>query len=568
MAITCPLPLREGVGGGGVAGHRPLVTTIALGGRSLVAAVDERAAAAGIAPGMPLADARALAFDLAPRLADPAGDAATLARLAEWCRRYTPMSAVESAAGDTANGAGLWLDITGCGHLFGGEAALLADLTTRLRRFGYDARAGLADTPGAAWAAARFLRQAREDGAAVAPGTARAVLAPLPVAALRLAPAVADGLDRLGLRRIGDLYPLPRATLARRFGESVWRRLDQALGRLPEPISPRLAAEPHLARVVFAEPVLHGEGLAAGLERLLAALCRGLDGAQLGARRLVLTLYRVDGSLRRTAIGTSRPNRDPAPLGRLFAEHLDRLDPGFGVEVMTLEGTVTEPLSALQLAIGRDPGTGRTPQRHGDTEGEKTIPLSSPGLTRRSIPPSTQVAPWMRGSSPRMTENSVPLCDPKVETTAIADLVDRLGNRLGFDRVTCLIPRESHLPERAMVRQPGARPAPRDDWRGVPPRQRPLRLLEPAEPVQATALMPDHPPALFRRGPVLHRIARAEGPERLLPEWWHAAAPTADLPPERDYFRVEDAEGRRYWLYRESAAGDAPPRWFLHGLFG
>jgi protein ImuB len=541
----------------------------------LVAAVDDRAAAAGIAPGMPLADARALAFDLVPRLADPAGDAAALARLAEWCRRYTPLSAVESAAGDAANGAGLWLDITGCAHLFGGEAALMGDLSGRLRRFGYGARAGLADTPGAAWAAARFLREARGeaggDGAVVAPGTARAVLAPLPVAALRLAPAAVEGLDRLGLRRIGDLYPLPRATLARRFGESVWRRLDQALGRLPEPISPRQPAEPHLARIVLAEPVLHAEGLAAGLERLLATLCRDLDAGQRGARRLVLTLYRVDGSLRRTAIGTSRPNRDPAALGRLFAEHLDRLDPGFGVEVMTLEATVAEPLTALQLVIGRDAGTGRTPQRHGDTEKEETIHLSSPGLTRRSIPPPTQVAPWMRGSSPRMTENSVPLClggDSKVETTAIADLVDRLGNRLGFGRVTRLVPRESHLPERAVARLSVTKQAGRGAWQAVPPRQRPLRLLEPAEPVQATALMPDHPPALFRRGPVLHHITHAEGPERLLPEWWHVAVPDADLPPARDYFRVEDAEGRRYWLYREVAAGEAAPRWFLHGLFG
>jgi protein ImuB len=170
-----------------------------------------------------------------------------------------------------------------------------------------------------------------------------------------------------------------------------------------------------------------------------------------------------------------------------------------------------------------------------------------------------------------MTENSVPLClggDSKVETTAIADLVDRLGNRLGFGRVTRLVPRESHLPERAVARLSVTKQAGRGAWQAVPPRQRPLRLLEPAEPVQATALMPDHPPALFRRGPVLHHITHAEGPERLLPEWWHVAVPDADLPSARDYFRVEDAEGRRYWLYREVAAGEAAPRWFLHGLFG
>lgn len=172
----------------------------------------------------------------------------------------------------------------------------------------------------------------------------------------------------------------------------------------------------------------------------------------------------------------------------------------------------------------------------------------------------------------RATKTSLPsLCSEANTTSAeIADLVDRLGNRFGFDRVTCLAPRESHLPERAVSRLPAARAAARGTWAALRSRPRPLRLFDRPEPVQATALMPDHPPALFRRGAMLHRVAHAEGPERLLPEWWHAAVPEAALPPGRDYFRVEDGAGRRYWLYREIADGEGPaaPRWFLHGLFG
>ncbi|MEX0814332.1 MAG: DNA polymerase Y family protein, partial [Dongiaceae bacterium] len=305
---------------------RPLVTVVAVGGLALVAAVDAAAAATGLAPGLPLADARALVPGLRVRPADPAGDAAALARLADWCGRYTPWTAVET--GDAGNGAGIWLDATGCAHLFGGEAALLADLVARLGRLGHGARAAFADTPGAAWAVARFMTESG-DGLVVAPGGARAALAPLPVAALRLPPAAAEGLARLGLGRVGDLYPLPRAALVRRFGTAPALRLDQALGRADEPISPRAPVAPHRAALAFAEPVIHGDGLAAGLGRLLAALCRRLDAEQLGARRLELTLYRVDGSLARAAVGTGRPNRDSHALARLFADRLDRLDPGF-----------------------------------------------------------------------------------------------------------------------------------------------------------------------------------------------------------------------------------------------
>ncbi len=494
---------------------RPLVTAAEIAGRQVVLAVDALASAAGVVPGQPLADARALGLRLAVHPAAPASDAAALERLADWCGRYTPWVAV--AANDAGNGAGLWLDVTGCAHLFGGEAALVADLVRRLGALGYTARAGLADTPGAAWAVARFAA----GDAILSPGGARAALAPLPVAALRLTAAATEGLERLGLRRIGDLYPLPRAALARRFGAAPAFRLDQALGRLFEPISPRRPPARHRALAAFAEPLIDAEGLAAGLARLIGRLCRDLDAAGSGARRLDLVLYRVDGSLRHAAIGTSRPNRDPAALVRLFAEPLQRLDPGFGVEAMTLEAPVVEPLSALQLVL--------------DNAARPRPPTPPPG----SGP----------GQALPRTGGGV------IDEAPLAALVDRLGNRFGFSCLYRMAPHASHLPERATAPVPALSEVAANDWPDLPPR--PVRLLAPPEPVEAESAA-ESPPLVFRWNGQAHRVVAAEGPERIAPEWWREAAAT------RDYFRVEDEEGRRFWLYREAEGG----RWRLHGLFG
>ncbi|MFO1057481.1 MAG: hypothetical protein U1E53_11005 [Dongiaceae bacterium] len=432
-------------------------------------------------------------------------EAATLGRLADWCDRYTPLVGIE--AEDGGAGAGLWLDVTGCSHLLGGEAELLGDLVARLGRLGHAARAGLADTPGAAWAAARFLAHC----SVVPPGGAREALAPLPVAALRLMPAATAGLERLGLRRVADLLPLPRAALARRFGSVVGARLDQGPGRAAGPISPR-PAPPFAERLAFAEPIGEAASLAAALARLLERLCRRLDAAQQGARRLALTLYRVDGSRQDLAIGTSRPSRDPAPLGRLFAEALGRVDPGFGIELMALAATRAEPLTALQIALARAPAAS-----------------SAPGAA------------------------------PPADADGLAALIDRLGNRLGFTALGCPTPRRSHWPERAFAL--AAAPEEPAAWPATPPR--PLRLLPRPEPVEAEPAAPARPPAWFARQGRRHRVAAAEGPERIAPEWWREDGGAA-----RDYYRLEDDDGGRFWLYREDAPGDGrDDRWYLHGLF-
>jgi len=349
----------------------------------------------------------------------------------------------------------------------------------------------------------------------VPPGVQSQAIAALPVAALRLPAETVIALERLGLRRIEALYPLPRAPLARRFGALLCRRLDQALGRIDEPLSPRQPAEPWRLQLAFAEPIARREDIAAGLECLLRALCRRLAEETKGARRLALALYRVDGTLERIAIGTSHPAREVKHLARLFAEKIEAVDPGLGIDLMVLTAPVVEPLEAAQASL---------------------------------IPSANDKPP-----------------------AALAALVDRLVNRLGFPAVRCLVPVASHLPERAQ--RPVGALAPlcaadsRESGSWPAGRPRPLRLFVRPQPVDAIAPVPDDPPLLFRWREALHRVRRADGPERITNEWWRGGTPAAAE--ARDYYRVEDEAGRRFWLYREGLyQPDRPPRWFLHGLFG
>lgn len=477
------------------------------------------AAARGLPPGLPLAEARAILPGLITVPHEPAVDARALAALAAWCARYTPWTAPgdlnEEPSGPWGGSAGILLDVTGCAHLFGGERALLADLQARLARFGYAARAALADTAGCAWALARHATSAEHPCIVVTSGGQRAALAPLPPAALRLPAATVELMDRLGLRRIGELYPLAPAVLTPRFGALAVRRLAQALGSEAESLQPRQAPTAHLVRRIFAEPLSDPEDLGRAVTELLTHLCRELARAGRGARQLELTAYRSDGSLQRLTLGTSRPSRDAKHLRRLFTEKLPRLDPGFGIEVMTLGATLTATLAAQQIELE--------------------------AATTKNLGEAAQAG-----------------------ARDIAELVDRLDSRLGSGSVRSPRLKESHLPERAFALAPAGADdnGANDDRPPTPhPKLRPLRLLARPEPVEAVSLLPDYPPARFRWRRVLHQVARAEGPERLLGEWWTEDAEGSNAGP-RDYFRVEDTDGRRYWLYRTAG------RWYLHGLFG
>ena len=480
----------------------PLALTEESAGRVIVSAFNEAAFAAGVSPGMALADARAVVPGLATLPADPTADAALLARIAAWCGRYTPWIAAEGEDG-------VWLDATGCAHLFGGEREMLQDLLSRLAGFGMTARGALADTPGAAWALSHYGDGSR----VVPPGNGEKALAALPVAALRLEPDAVAGLRRLGLKRIGDLYALPRAPVTLRFGAAVMHRLAQAQGRIAEPVSPGRPPPRFRARLAFAEPIGRADDIAEGLRRLLHDLCGQLDRAQQGCRRLELTLYRVDGSVQGAVVGTAYPAREAAHLARLFAERLGHLDPGFGVEAATLVAPVTERLVPAQVLAS------------GIRESKRDAALA-------------------------------PL---------LAPLLNRLGNRLGFGRLVALEPCESHLPESASRAVPVAERGHAGDWRRAAPR--PLRLLSRPEPLETVSPVPeDGPPAAFLWRQVRHRLRAAEGPERISPEWWRPDPAWAGG--ARDYWRVEDEEGRRFWLFREAQPRrDGSSRWFLHGLF-
>jgi len=475
-----------------------------------LAAVNAAAEREGLGPGLGLSDARARCPHLRSAEAEPESDCNALLKLARWCGRYSPSLNRDGAQG-------LWIDITGVAHLFGGEATLCEDLVARLTRFGFTARLGLADTLGAAWALARFTYGG--DAAAIAPpGETLQRLGGLPIEGLRLAPDAITLLKRLGLRQIGELRRLPRTSLQRRFSsqavaQAVLTRLDQALGERKEPRAPLTPPPRYLARAAFPEPLISSAGVEAALMRLARDLCAQLARDLQGAREIAFTAYRADGSFAEVRAGLSAPSRAAGHMVRLLDEKIQAINAGFGIDCLTLAASAAEMLSPEQDVFV--------------TQGA----LAAPG-----------------------------------------PLIDRLSNRLGAPCVFSLGPQASHLPERAEQRRsPGAKATPwTDDPLPKPPR--PLFLFARPEPIAVMAEIPEGPPARFTWRRVMRRIVRADGPERIAPEWWRAigrSSAKADRP--RDYYRIEDDAGGRYWVFREglyqAQALTGAPQWYLHGLF-
>ena len=434
--------------------------------------------------------------------ADPAAQALALERLADACSRYTPLVALDRSDA-------LMLDVSGVAHLFGGEAGLIADAEGRFARARLTLKAGLADTPRGAAALARFGRE--KIAPAGLEGKAFAKLFhDMPVAALGIAPALAAELSRAGLKRVGDLAMRPRAPIAARFGADLIARLDELHGASRPSISPRFAAPDFLAERRFASPIQHLEAVEATLNRLADDLVVLLERRCKGARKLELALFRVDGAAWRLRIAASRPLNEARAISRLFQERLlhgDPIDPGFGIDMMRLSCLLAEDSAPSQHAF----------ERAFEAEQAKNL----------------------------------------------ADLIDRLGARLGPSRVTRQTLVDAHLPEQSVVSRPAARGPPPTGVLATP--ERPLKLFERPEAIEAMAEVPDGPPLRFRWRRVLREVAAIEGPERIAPPWWREAGG-----PTRDYFRAEDSFGRRYWLYREGLYGQetARPRWFLHGVFG
>lgn len=462
-------------------------------------------------------DARALGLHPGLTLADARARVPAIRVMAfdpagdsRWLERLADQSDCFTPLVAAEHPQGLMLDITGCAHLWGGEDALLTAVYRQFRSQGLHLCGSIAGTPDAA----RVLARCGRTGI-IPPGEEARAVRPLPVAALDLGPDIHLALHRAGLKSIGDLAARSSQPLTARFGEDLPRRLRRTLGREDIRIIPRRPPPPVRADQRFAEPIARTEDIEAALAHLAGQVADELARRGAGGRLFEAGFFRSDGAVRRVAVETARPVRDAGTVMRLYREKIeslaDPIDPGFGFDLIRLSVPRLETLQS----------------RQSDLDG------------------------LLAGHDD------------------VADLVDRLGARLGRNRVLRFVPRDSHDPQRAAYAVPAA-----DDrkahmaWpqpeRGEPP-TRPLQLFDPPQLIEALAEVPDGPPLRFRWRRVLHDIIRSEGPERIAPEWWrHNPHPLT-----RDYYRVEDRQGRRFWLFRAGLYEDetAAPRWYLHGLF-
>lgn len=477
----------------------PLVLVGRQQRRRVVLAANAAAIVGGLRVGMPATKAQALVSGLTVMDADPAADAEALDRLALWALpRYAPIVAADPPDG-------LVIDTTGADHLHGGEELMLSGMVNRFFASGIAARAAVADTWGAAHACARFLAHPT---LVVSPGAQADTVRSLPIVALRLDPAIIDGLRVLGFNTIGQAASAPRSPLTLRFGPELARRLDQAMGRIAEPIDPVRTPDLIEVRRTFGEPIAAAETIARYTARLVDQLCRALEEKALGARRVDLLFHRVDNSYQAIRAGTATPVRDVKRLTRLLTDRIETIDPGFGIEIMSLTATQAEPLMARQVI-------------------------------------------------------SSLIGEPEAD---VSGLIDILGNRIGERRLYRFAPVASDVPERSVARVAPMAPDNGETWPDHWPR--PTRLLAHPELIDTMALLPDHPPVSFTWRGIRRRIRRADGPERVFGEWWKG---DAELAAVRDYFQVEDDAGERYWIFRSGDGEHGETgnhQWFLHGIFG
>lgn len=488
----------------GAALPRPLVTAIPDHGRRIVAATCRDARSLGIMPGMTITKARSFAPELDVVDAEPEADFEGLRRLALWAgARYSPVVAPDPPDG-------LWLDITGCAARFSSERALLKDLHRRTTAFGLTLQIAVADTAGCAHAVARHVPAGRP--VTVEPGAHRKAIALLPIAALRLPPADVEGLRKLGFERIEQLIGAPRGPLAKRFGRQLHRRLDQAIGNLPEPIEPIFPDALPRARRGFMEPIATAEAFVQVIGDLAADIADQLSRLGKGARRLDCYFHRVDGQAQAIRIGTAAPSRDPKHITKLLGARVETIEPGLGIEAMTLVAPLIEDQGARQ--------------------GESLASLARQGPD-------------------------------------LASLVDALANRFGQRSLHRSGPCPSIMPERSVALAAPLAPSGGEDFADDLPR--PSRMLARPEPINVIALLPDEAPRLFIWRRKRYRVRQGDGPERLQGEWWRDGGIEGETPLSvRDYYQVETEEGGRYWLFRLGDgvhASTGSMHWFIHGAF-
>jgi protein ImuB len=476
-----------------------------------ISALDDAAAHAGLAVGLPLANARAMCPDVQVHDADEVADTDALNAIACWCDRFTPLVALDPPHG-------LFLDITGCAHLFGGEAAMMNLLCGLLTTQGFVVSAAIAGTAVCARTLTRHVH-----GRIVRDGEEREAVAPLPISTLGADIAVVTGLRRAGLKTIGDVADRGRHEITARFGARFTALLEQALGQSDTPISPRKPLPDYIVEKRFAEPVATEAVISSTLSGLAGRLVAAMEKQGKGARRLEALFFRTDNAVRTITVDTGQPVTKGEIIDRLFRERLgalsDPLDPGFGFDLIRLTASRTEIVVQEQRDL----------DAHVHDQDE------------------------------------------------ISALIDRIAARIGGRRVVVHLPQDTHIPERAVLAAPAQQhlvDAANANWparvAGEPP-LRPLRLFERPEQIKVIAEVPDGPPARFVWRRATHAVVRVEGPERLAMEWWRAGSAVLT----RDYFRVEDEEGLRFWLYRDGLFNEIEqqdgkavlPNWFMHGLF-
>ncbi len=469
---------------------------------------------------MALSDALALCPSLATKQATPQNDACRLLQLASWCERYSPLSNVHD---DNS----LWIDVTGTAHLFGDEQNLLATISNDFGQQGYTTKLALAGSFAAAFALSHFVSDHKAKPPIIPPQSSpsqlQQYLSPLPITALRLHENTCSLLHRLGLMTLGQLMDLPRESLKRRFpsreqARSVLLRLDQILELRDEPLAPLTPSALFSSRLRFTEALFSKQMLERALTRLLDDVTCQLERQNQGARNLTFNLWRADGSTSHITIGTAQPCRDKTHLFNLFKEKINRIEPGFGIDVIALFVAKAEPLSAKQVSL---------------QSGQKTDRSPSPFV-----------------------------------------LIDRLRNHLGARKIGYLQALPSHIPERAQSLTTSPPPQTIAPLHAVSPSiiyDRPFLLLDPPESIDVLAPLPDDPPLQFTWRRVTRKVIASNGPERLTREWWKELGQKTSRP--RDYYKVSAREGGTFWLYRNGLyQGDeechSPPQWFMHGFFG
>ncbi len=395
---------------------------------------------------------------------------------------------------------GLLLDVTGCAHLWGGEKQYITEMCNRFKQFGYDTRAAMADTIGTAWAIARFGHNDK----IIESGQQHTALISLSPAALRIEASALERLEKLGLRQISQLISMPRSALRRRFGVQFLQRLDQALGYEDERINPVHPIEPYQERLPCLEPIVTATGIDIALQRLLDTLCHRLEQEQKGLRTALFKGYRIDGKVQKIEIGTNRPSCNSKHLFKLFEVKIQSIEPASGIELFTLEASKVEDLSTVQEQL------------------------------------------W---------GNKMDL-----DTVELSELLDRIAGKIGAHNIHRYVPAEHYWPERSFKQASSVNKTFQTTWKVDRPR--PLQLLARPELVEVTAPIPDYPPMLFRYKGKLHKIMKADGPERIEAEWWLQEGQ------HRDYYCVEDEEGYRYWLFRSGHYDAAKSyQWYIHGFF-